>query len=119
MRLVLEGKSLAVGALAGAAFVGTLGAMQLDGRSATRGRPPGTPQTESVDPEPSPYDPGMGVPGDGRPQVPGEVGRFQIEAAGDGNSITAYVVDTATGKVWKETGVKHKDFMASKLEAGK
>jgi len=81
MRLVLDGKSVAVGLFAGAALVAGLGAVQNE-----------QPQT----------------------------GRFQVETAGTDNDVIAYVVDTATGRVWREHASARKDaidFLKPKLDA--
>jgi hypothetical protein len=81
MRLVLDGKSVAVGVLAGAALVAGIGAAQNE-----------------------------------RP----EVGRFQIAAAGKSGETTGYVVDTATGQVWREVVPATKDaveFLKPKTKA--
>ena len=42
-----------------------------------------------------------------------EAGRFQMEAAGDQRDTTAYVLDTATGQVWRESG-SNADFLRPK-----
>ena len=45
----------------------------------------------------------------------GEAGRFKIEAAGSGTgSVTAHVLDTATGQVWSGNRA---DFFKAKLGA--
>jgi len=83
MRLVLDGKSVAVGLFAGAALVASLGAMQKD-----------------------------------EPQV----GRFQIAGTGGQSGGDAYVVDTATGRIWPEPqGPRNSEayavFLRPKLDA--
>lgn len=99
MRLSLDGKSLVIGSLAGAALVAGVGAMQPDGRSGIRG-----PKPEGVELPGAPAD-GFGrQPEEAQPTArgAGAAGRFQIEAVTSGTgTYHAYLIDTATGQVWE------------------
>jgi hypothetical protein len=56
---------------------------------------------------------GLGAVQKGEPQT----GRFQIATAENPSvgGSTAYVVDTATGAVWKENGQRYAEFLAAKI----